>query len=151
MKAVKNNPGIIVNVVKLHPGVPLSLIGLKRIIRSVLKQEKVTNAQLTFVLVSDHFLRRLNKKFTARDMDTDVLCFDISGDIKNGVLFGDVVVSVDSASRVSKSLRIPFKEELTRYLIHGILHLTGYDDTTVFKKKKMWKRQEELIKEVLEK
>lgn len=145
MKAVKNNPGIIVEVVKLHPGVPLSLIGLKRIIRSVLKQEKVTNAQLTFVLVSDHFLRRLNKKFTTRDMDTDVLCFDISGAIKNGVLFGDIVVSVDSASRVSKLLRIPFKEELTRYLIHGILHLTGYDDTTVFNKKKMWKRQEELM------
>ena len=79
-------------------------------------------------------------------MATDVLSFDLSGDIKNGVLFGDIVVSVDSALRASKSLRIPFKEELTRYLIHGILHLTGYDDTTAFKKKKMWKRQEELIK-----
>ncbi len=148
MKAVKNNPGIIVEVVNLHPGVPLSLIGLKKIIRSVLKQEKVTNAQLTFVFARDHFLRRLNKKFTTRDMDTDVLCFDISGDIKNGVLFGDIVVSVDSAARVSKSLRIPFKEELTRYLIHGILHLTGYDDTTAFKKKKMWKRQEGLMKKI---
>lgn len=150
MKAVKNNPGTFVEVVKLHPGVPLSLIGLKRIIRFVLKQEKISNAQLTFVLAPDHFLRRLNKKFTTRDMATDVLSFDLVSDIKNGVLSGDIVVSVDSAARVSKSLRIPFKEELTRYLIHGILHLTGYDDTTVYKKKKMWKRQEELTKEVME-
>ena len=146
MKAVKNNSATKVEVVKLHSGVPLSLVALKRIIRFVLRREKVSNAQLTFVLASDHFLRRLNNKFTTRDMATDVLSFDLSGDIKNGALFGDIVVSVDSALKASKSLRIPFKEELTRYLIHGILHLTGYDDTTAFKKKKMWKRQEELIK-----
>jgi probable rRNA maturation factor len=148
VKAVKNRSGISVEVVKLHPGVPLSFIGLKRKILFVLKQEKISNAQLTCVLASDHFLRRLNKKFTTRDMPTDVLSFDLSCDIKNGALFGDIVVSVDSAARVSKSLRLPFKEELMRYLIHGILHLTGYDDTTAFKKKKMWKRQEELLKEV---
>jgi len=150
VKAVKNSSRIIVEVVKLHPGVPLSLNRLKRIIRFVLNQEQVSNARMTFVLASDNFLRQLNKKFTMRDMATDVLSFDISSDIKNGVLFGDIVVSVDSAVRVSKSLHIPFQEELTRYVIHGILHLTGYDDTTTFKKNKMWKRQEELIREALE-
>ena len=145
MRAVKNNPPINVEAVKLHPGIPLSLIELKRVSRFVLKQEKVSSAQLTLVLASDHFLRRLNKKFKKSDMPTDVLPFDLSSDIKNGILFGDIAVSVDSAVRASKSLSLTLKEELTRYLVHGILHLTGYDDTTANKKKKMWKRQEELM------
>jgi len=149
VRAVKKNPAASVEVIKLHPAVSVSLIELKRMIRFAIEQLKVSNAQLTFILASDKFLRRLNKKFTKRNHATDVLSFDLSSDIKKGLLLGDIVVSVDSALKASKTLGLSFKDELIRYLIHGILHLTGYDDTTVIKKKKMWKRQEELVKEAI--
>jgi len=75
-----------------------------------------------------------------------VLAFDYSGRPSPHCLLGDVVVSIDVARRVSKERGISFGEELTRYAIHGLLHLVGYDDVTPAKKRKMWQRQEELVR-----
>ena len=58
---------------------------------------------------------------------------------------GDLVVSVDTARRVSKDLNIPFREELARYLVHGTLHLLGYDDKNKKDFERMLKRQEEIL------
>ena len=62
----------------------------------------------------------------------------------------DAFVSLDTARRVSKKLGIPFEGRSLRYVIHAILHLSGYDDLTPAKKKLMWKKQEMYIKKYLD-
>lgn len=95
-------------------------------------------------------MRRLKKKYSGRDSETDVLSFDLRPAARpEASLKGDIVICVDRALAEARARRLPFKEELLRYILHGILHLTGYDDRTTGKKRKMWKRQEFLLKKYL--
>ena len=116
-----------------------SLIRLENCVKKVLKAEQITTAGIGIVLINKTAIRKLNKKFLAKNMATDVLAFGT-------YLAADIAVSVDAAKEAAGNLRIPFEEELCRYIVHGILHLCGYDDLTPAEKKKMWKRQEELVK-----
>ena len=63
-------------------------------------------------------------------------------------LLGDVAVSIDTAKQMAGKLKIPFKEELTRYLVHGTLHLLGYDDKKPRDKKIMHRRQEWIVNQL---
>lgn len=145
MKASK----YIIQVQGLSRDVSLTGVSLKNFILRVLRAEKVGSCGLTLVLARAPFIRALNKKFHYKDRPTDVLSFDLRlGSEPSGCLFADIIVSTDAAKSVSKSLCLPIKEELSRYIIHGILHLTGYDDRSKAKRIKMWKRQEELHKRI---
>ena len=64
---------------------------------------------------------------------------------------GDLVVSFQMAREMAKELNISFEEELGRYLVHGTLHLLGYDDKVEAKRKVMHKRQELILKKILAK
>lgn len=126
---------------------PRYLTIVKKAAITALKSEGFTRADLSLYFVSDPQIRRLNRKYLSKNSYTDVLSFDLSiKKIAGGFLSGDIVVSIDTAKRVSKKLGIAFEEELCRYVIHGILHLTGYDDLTVGDRSKMWKRQEFLLR-----
>ncbi len=138
-----------INVSVLFPNSTISVSSIKNLALRALKMEGKRNAVLNVVFVGDRAIRRLNKKFMHKDSSTDVLCFDLRGflDAKS-VLRADIVVSYDAAKRNSGKFRISTDEEIARYVIHGILHLTGYDDLTQKEKKKMWKRQEEILTKV---
>ena len=94
------------------------------------------------LITGDREIRRLNKKFLNHDHVTDVISFGLN----EKDLLGEIVVSADTARRVSEELRIPFKEELARYLVHGTLHLLGYDDKNKKEFQRMHARQEEILK-----
>lgn len=134
----------------LYRKIPIPVISIKKIVKIVLKEENVKKAFLTIVLAQDAMIRRLNKKYLSRDLSTDVLSFDLMHPFssKSG-LVGDVVVCVDTAAAVAKKIKVTFEEELIRYIVHGILHLIGYDDSSPKEKKKMWKRQEFLVKKII--
>jgi probable rRNA maturation factor len=134
----------------LYRKIPIPVISIKKIVKSILKEEKVKKAFLTIVLVRDAMIRRLNRKYMSKDLNTDVLSFDLMHPFSSKTgLVGDVVVCVDTAAAVAKKIKVTFEEELMRYIVHGILHLIGYDDSSRTEKKKMWKRQEELLKRCL--
>lgn len=139
--------GIEVTVISPRACLPAAFIA--RISRKVLKEEKVKNAVLTVVLAQDAFVRRLNRKYKSRDSSTDVLSFDLTPRfLSKACVIADVVVSADVAMAVAKNRDISFKEELARYVVHGILHLTGHNDASPPEKNRMWKRQEELLKRI---
>ena len=146
MKRAKDQFKTEIEVKNLHPKFSVSLAQTKRFIRQVLKKEKIKACSLTLLIVGDSHIRALNKKYLRKDLPTDVLSFDLKypGASRKSMV-GDIVVSVDAAARVSRELSLDFKQEVLRYIVHGILHLTGYDDTAPAEKKKMWKRQEELL------
>ena len=83
--------------------------------------------EVTVMLVDDAAIRALNRRFRGKDKPTDVLAFDIGDGGDASEPFGDVVVSVQTARRQAREYRAPLVEELQRLLVHGTLHLCGYD------------------------
>src|SRR5262245_7479490 len=102
---------------------------LGRSARRVLSALGLAEAELSILLVSDREMRRLNRRFRGIDRPTDVLSFaqaEGPGGAPDGLL-GDVVISVDTARRQAAGRAEPLAHELDRLLIHGVLHLLGYD------------------------
>ena len=90
---------------------------------------RLPDAELSLVLVSDRQMQALNRRWRARDRPTDVLSFsqhEGPGGAPVGVL-GDVVISVDTARRQAAERGSTVGREADRLLIHGLLHLLGYD------------------------
>ncbi len=111
---------------------------VRRIVSSTLKAEKKT-MPMSVLITGDRQIRAINKKFLKHDYATDVVSFDT----------GDIVVSVDFAKKYAKDLGLPFREELARYLVHGTLHLLGYDDKNEKDHARMHKRQEQILTKVI--
>ena len=123
-----------------HSKTGVSKAWVCRVVEKVLRVEK-TRGSICVLITGDRQIRRINKEFLNHDHATDVISFDLGE--KN--LMGEIVVSADTARRVSKELGVPFREELARYLIHGTLHLLGYDDKNKKDFERMRKRQEEIL------
>jgi probable rRNA maturation factor len=111
---------------------------VKRVVGGVLAAEKAT-FDMSVLFTDDKRIRAINKKFLKHDYATDVISFET----------GDLAISVDTARRFAKELGIPAKEELGRYLVHGTLHLLGYDDKKPAARRKMHERQEELLRKLI--
>ena len=92
--------------------------------------------------VGDRMMRSLNRSYHNCDCPTDVLAFDY------GDKFADIIISLDTARRNSKTYKTSFKNEILLYLIHGILHLAGYNDANTKDRKRMYDKQEEIFESV---
>jgi probable rRNA maturation factor len=82
---------------------------------------------VTVVLTTDRAIRTLNRKYRGKDQPTDVLSFAIGDGVQQGEPFGDVVISVETARRQAREYDAPLRTEMVRLLVHGVLHLCGYD------------------------
>jgi rRNA maturation RNase YbeY len=100
-------------------------------------------------------MRRLNALYRGVDRSTDVLSFPLSDEglnplrnrCGNGPLpLGDIIICVPKAQLQAKQYGIPFREETRRLLVHGLLHLVGYDhELNSYQKRKMEKKERELL------
>jgi len=102
--------------------------------RSVFPPRVCPPGELSLVFLTDSALAQLHADFLADPTTTDVITFE--GDPAAGVA-GEVCVSVDTAAAYAKKHRHDFATELTLYLVHGWLHLAGYDDLKPAKKRIM--------------
>lgn len=86
-------------------------------------------AELSVVLTDDDEIHQLNRDYRDRDRPTDVLSFAQreGEDVFDDSLLGDVIISVPTAERQARERRHSLREELLELLVHGILHLLGYD------------------------
>ena len=82
----------------------------------------------TIAFVSDNAIRQLNRQFRGVDKATDVLSFP-AGD-ENGSNLGDIAISVETAAVQAKENGLTFEEEVAQLILHGLLHLSGYDHET---------------------
>ncbi len=105
---------------------------LKKIIRRALKMEKVRSADLTIVLIDDAKMQALNKKYRGLDRTTDVLSFAFEDNAHlqyNRRQLGEIYVSIPQMQRQAREYHHGEKRELAFLVVHGILHLLGYDHT----------------------
>lgn len=103
---------------------------------------------LSVALVSDERITDLHRRYMNDETPTDVLTFDLSDSGSAGPIDGEIVVSVDTARRQAADLGVELREEVLRYVIHGVLHLSGYDDATPGERRRM-RREEDRVLEVV--
>ena len=125
---------------------------IRRVITETLLLEKKRNLSLSILLTDNKNIRKINKRFLKHDYATDVISFWYDAGVSSKSerdFLGELVVSWEMAREFAKKLEISFKEELARYLIHGTLHLLGYDDKQKKDKNRMHRRQEFILRKVL--
>jgi rRNA maturation RNase YbeY len=98
-------------------------------------QLNFTVISLDINFVSGKALRKVNKDFLNHDYSTDIITFNYSGNIKD--IEGEILISIDDAETNSEKYGVNFDEEILRLVIHGILHLLGYDDINLKEKLEM--------------
>jgi len=122
-----------------------------KIVKTILRREGVREASLSIVFVSCQRIKAFNKKYLGREYATDVLAFDVTEHKATSRrrriqrIDGDIIISTDAALKNARVFKTAVSQELVLYVIHGILHLLQYDDHKLQDKKKMRKREQELL------
>jgi len=109
-------------------------------------------AQVSILFCSDSYIRKLNKEYRGVDASTDVLAFSMhEGKFSklHPEVLGDVVISLETASRQAKRLRYSLNKETILLVIHGILHLLGYDHLKKKDKELMRKKEKQILKSLV--
>ncbi|MBP5344167.1 MAG: rRNA maturation RNase YbeY [Alphaproteobacteria bacterium] len=101
------------------------------------------DAEISVVLANDDFVHALNKQYRGQDKPTNVLSFE-----NEGIQAGDIVVAYGVLKREAKEMGKPFLTHLAHLLVHGTLHLQGYDHITDKQAQKMEKLEIQLLKEM---
>ncbi|MDD5680682.1 MAG: rRNA maturation RNase YbeY [Candidatus Omnitrophica bacterium] len=126
----------------------LSKRKLKKAVTSILRSFAIDNTELSIVFATDKEIKVLNKAYRMRGVPTDVLSFSMREGKRvanDSGMLGDIVISVDRAKAQAKIFGTSFRREMELYIIHGVLHLLGYDDEEPAAEKKMRKKERELL------
>jgi len=129
---------------------------LKELAKKILKEENKKEAELNIILVGQGRIKKLNKKYRGKNKVTDVLSFPSRENKKEFIIplkekkkLGEVVICLRRVGKNAKRYDSDFKEELARVLIHGILHLLGYEhEKSEVEAKKMKKKEEYYLSQV---
>jgi probable rRNA maturation factor len=123
---------------------------LSRVADTTLSYLETPDGDLTLVLTNDEGIQDLNREFAGIDLPTDVLSFsDGETDIEtNRIYYGDVILSIPYAERQARLVGNSLGDELTLLVIHGVLHLLGFDHSKENNHQKMWSIQDEILKQL---
>ena len=120
---------------------------LRRLIRHLLARHFQTNQfELCFHFIARSEMACLNETFLQHSGSTDVITFDHS-DLET-VLHGEIFISLDDAVAQADEFRTTWQAELTRYIVHGLLHLRGYDDRQLAARRKMKREENRLLQKL---
>ena len=125
---------------------------IKEIVRKVLQNLKIDEqVEVSILFTTDKFIKYLNKKYRGIDKPTDVLSFSLqegivkSPEVQGSQLLGDVIISTETAQRQADILNHSVEKEIILLLIHGLLHLIGYDHKEEEDGKVMRQKEMELL------
>lgn len=96
-------------------------------LKAVSEEEGRRLGQISVIFCSDPYLLEINRKYLGHDYYTDIITFDYS---EGDTISGDLFISVDTVRSNAEYYSADFKDELDRVIVHGVLHLIGYDDHT---------------------
>jgi len=105
-----------------------------------IENEEYKPGVLNFIFTNDDLLVQLNKEYLKHFTLTDIITFDLSD--SNGIVEGDIYISIERAKENARAYKEPFQREVRRLIIHGVLHLLGYKDKTKAQQDEMRAREE---------
>ncbi len=106
---------------------------------------------ISVAVVDDATIAGLHERFMGLSGPTDVLSFDLRDDAAVEAIEGEIVVSADTARAVAARLGLGQKQEVLRYVIHGALHLAGWDDASVGQRSRMRREEDRVLGAIGEK
>ena len=92
-----------------------------------IQKESFSTGEISIIFTSDEYLLNLNRESLNHDYYTDIITFDYCQD---NIINGDLFISIDRVKDNAKQFEEPFDKELSRVIIHGVMHLCGYKDKT---------------------
>ena len=118
---------------------------LRRWIKKVITSENKEMGEINYIFCSDEYLLERNIKYLDHDTLTDIITFNYC---KGQIITSDIMISIDRVKENSTIFDNSFSEELHRVMIHGILHLIGYNDKTEKEKKLMREKENFYLKKL---
>ncbi|MDD2758187.1 MAG: rRNA maturation RNase YbeY [Patescibacteria group bacterium] len=119
----------------------------RKIVVRAAKIEKKIKGAVEIALVGDTEIKKLNHVWRGKNKPTDVLSFSWGeGEKISGDLLGQIIISFPRIKAQAKEYKVSVKEEFTRMLVHGLLHLAGYDHVKIKEATKMFKLQEKICR-----
>jgi len=109
------------------PSISYNPKDIENLSKKVLKSEGCNDGNISFILSDKKYLNQLKKKYFDIDVFTDVIAFNLEDE--NDCLEGEIYISIDDVKENAKIYSNSFNKEFSRVLIHGILHLVGYNDS----------------------
>ncbi|HDS06402.1 MAG TPA: rRNA maturation RNase YbeY [Bacteroides sp.] len=111
-------------------------------IRDWLHLHQFKPGNITFIFTTNTALRKINREFLQHNHFTDVITFDYT---EEKVISGDIFISADQVKKNAVEYAVGFEDELRRVIIHGVLHLMGYDDRTEEERNVMRKMEDDAL------
>ncbi|MCC7084298.1 MAG: rRNA maturation RNase YbeY [Pirellulales bacterium] len=116
---------------------------LKSAVAIVFRGENIASADVSIAVVSDAAIHDMNRQFLNHDEPTDVISFALDQD--GDSIDGEIVISADTAAATAAKIGWTAQEEMLLYVIHGALHLTGYDDLKPAARRQMRSREKRYL------
>ena len=131
-----------VSIQNLQREAPVDASRIKQLVRCAIRTLRI-RASGTFAIafISDRRMRTLNKRFLCHDRPTDVLSFRYDGE----PIVGEILIDPSQAKAYAKRHNVPYAEELSRYVVHGLLHWLGHEDKTAAQQRAMRTREDRLL------
>lgn len=126
----------------LTDGISFKFSGIRKTsgwLRGISHSKKRKIESLTYIFCSDAYLGKLNKAHLGHSTLTDILTFDYS---EGGPILAEVYISVQRVRENAKTYSQPFSREFRRVMVHGLLHILGYDDKTSAQRAAMRRKEE---------
>jgi metalloprotein, YbeY/UPF0054 family len=125
---------------------PLNTKFLRDIFRTLLIEELSRNDfEIGISIISEEAMTRMNEGYLRHKGSTDVITFDYADANRPTCLTGEIFVCLDEALAQAPRFRVNWQNELVRYIVHGILHLSGFDDETAPARRKMKREENRLM------
>jgi len=143
-----------IDIENRQSAMPTDARWLKNCVERVLSAEQIASADLSIVLVEDAEIHRINREHLEHDWPTDVISFSYAKESPPATcwprgqgrsLDGELIVSTETAGRQATAHGWSPRDELLLYVVHGILHLCGYDDLTDSERPFMRRREREVL------
>ncbi len=135
---------ILVEISDTQGHLPIDKAGLTELVERVLIEEDAPRASISIAFVDNATIRQLNCRHLGHDWPTDVISFPLST-ADDSILVGELVVSAEMAVALAPDVGAEAREELALYVVHGLLHLCGYDDASEVSAQVMRRREREIL------
>lgn len=127
----------------IKAGKPQGISNIKKLVLDVFVREKATLSCINYVFCTDDYLLGINKDYLSHNYYTDIITFRLSN--AKEPIMADVFISTERVKDNARQFGVPYQEELRRVILHGALHLCGYNDKTKAQARIMREKENEYL------